>query len=150
MPVSTFRQGMSPKKKKAKKGSLVRVDDEVSFRAPVKKKTPMVIKRHGRPRPPGLVVSDEIPRHIIFQDGVDKRLPEADQKAAKKIMAEARKKGAKSMQNFPKITTQPKIRRPANDWVTALKRWNERQNSGSWCIPRKGTISHAEVRSLMG
>jgi hypothetical protein len=149
MPVSKFRQGLSPKKKKAKKGSLVRVDDEVSFRAPVKKK-PMVIKRHSRPRPPGLVVSDEIPRHIIFQDGVDKRQSEADQKAAKKLMAEARKKGPKSLQNLPKITTQPKTKRPANDWVSALKAWNERQNSGSWCIPRKGTIAHAEVRDLMG
>jgi len=35
-------------------------------------------------------------------------------------------------------------------WVEALKQWNARSNSGTWCIPRKGSPEYLEVRELMG
>jgi hypothetical protein len=33
-------------------------------------------------------------------------------------------------------------------WLEALKKWNEKR--GTWCIPKKGTLEHAEVTKLMG
>ena len=35
-------------------------------------------------------------------------------------------------------------------WVEALKAWNASSNSGTWCIPRKGSPEYQEVRELMG
>ena len=37
----------------------------------------------------------------------------------------------------------------ANSWITALKKWNEK-NGGAWCVPKKGTKDYDEVRALMG
>lgn len=33
-------------------------------------------------------------------------------------------------------------------WHEALKQWNS--NKGSWCIPRKGTAGHDEIKKIMG
>jgi hypothetical protein len=33
-------------------------------------------------------------------------------------------------------------------WIEALKQWNA--GKSGWCIPRKGTKEHAEVKALMG
>jgi len=33
-------------------------------------------------------------------------------------------------------------------WIDALKVWNK-AHGGSWCVPRKGTPEHAEVRAIM-
>ena len=32
-------------------------------------------------------------------------------------------------------------------WMSALKQWNAK--SGTWCVPRKGTVAYAEVLKLM-
>ena len=32
-------------------------------------------------------------------------------------------------------------------WMTALKEWNAK--SGTWCVPRKGSLAYAEVLKLM-
>jgi len=36
-----------------------------------------------------------------------------------------------------------------NSWITALKKYNENKGGGSWCVPRKGSPQHAEVKKLM-
>jgi hypothetical protein len=33
-------------------------------------------------------------------------------------------------------------------WIDALKIWNK-AHGGSWCVPRKGTSEHAEVKAIM-
>ena len=33
-------------------------------------------------------------------------------------------------------------------WIEALKQWNA--GKSGWCIPRKGTKEHAEVKAMMG
>ena len=33
-------------------------------------------------------------------------------------------------------------------WIQALKKWNA-ENSGTWCVPRKGSNEHAQVKALM-
>lgn len=33
-------------------------------------------------------------------------------------------------------------------WMQALKQWNSAKG-GSWCVPRKGTAEHAEVKAIM-
>jgi hypothetical protein len=33
-------------------------------------------------------------------------------------------------------------------WIQALKEWNGKR--GTWCIPRSGTLEHAQVLKLMG
>ena len=33
-------------------------------------------------------------------------------------------------------------------WIQALKKWNT-ENSGTWCVPRKGSNEHAQVKALM-
>ena len=35
-------------------------------------------------------------------------------------------------------------------WIEALRLWNAEHNKGKWCVPRRGTPEHAEVRKLMG
>lgn len=35
----------------------------------------------------------------------------------------------------------------ANKWITALKKWNEKNEK--WCVPRKGTPEYNEVRKIM-
>lgn len=32
-------------------------------------------------------------------------------------------------------------------WMSALKEWNAK--SGTWCVPRKGSLAYAEVLKLM-
>lgn len=32
-------------------------------------------------------------------------------------------------------------------WMSALKQWNAK--SGTWCVPRKGSLAYAEVLKLM-
>jgi hypothetical protein len=32
-------------------------------------------------------------------------------------------------------------------WIDALKEWNGK--SGTWCIPRKGSPQHKEIRAIM-
>ena len=34
-------------------------------------------------------------------------------------------------------------------WIDALKEWNATHNSGSWCIPRKGSDAYNQVRAIM-
>ena len=75
-----------------------------------------------------------------FVDGVNMSLPPAAQKAARELMAEAQTLGPKSMRD-PKRT--------ANTWVQALKQWNTKQRTGMWCIPKRGSAAHAEVRAMM-
>ena len=33
-------------------------------------------------------------------------------------------------------------------WIDALKLWNK-AHGGSWCVPRKGTPEHTEVKAIM-
>ena len=33
-------------------------------------------------------------------------------------------------------------------WIDALRLWNQ-DNSGKWCIPKKGTIEHTQVLEIM-
>jgi len=33
-------------------------------------------------------------------------------------------------------------------WMQALKKWNS-ESSGTWCVPRKGSNEHAQVKALM-
>lgn len=35
-------------------------------------------------------------------------------------------------------------------WIDALKAWNQKNPDGHWCVPRKGTKDHAEVKAMMG
>jgi len=34
-------------------------------------------------------------------------------------------------------------------WIEALKEWNAKHNPGKWCVAKKGTKEHAEVRAIM-
>ena len=36
---------------------------------------------------------------------------------------------------------------PPNKWILALKKWNS--GKSKWCVPKKGTPEHAEVRKIM-
>ena len=33
-------------------------------------------------------------------------------------------------------------------WIDALRIWNQ-DNGGKWCIPRSGSVEHAQVISIM-
>ena len=35
-------------------------------------------------------------------------------------------------------------------WIEALRKWNAEHNPSKWCVPRKGTAEHAEVKAMMG
>jgi hypothetical protein len=37
-----------------------------------------------------------------------------------------------------------------NSWITALKKWNQKNPDGHWCVPKKGTQDYEEVRKIMG
>ena len=34
-------------------------------------------------------------------------------------------------------------------WMEAVKMWNEKHHPGKWCMPRKGSPEHAEVKAIM-
>ena len=36
----------------------------------------------------------------------------------------------------------------ANSWIEALKIWNGKKG-GTWCVPRKGSVEHAEIMKIM-
>jgi len=43
----------------------------------------------------------------------------------------------------------PKVRK-ANAWMKALKKWNSEHTKGAaWCVPRKNTPQHQEVKDMM-
>ena len=37
-----------------------------------------------------------------------------------------------------------------NSWITALRKWNQKNPDGHWCVPKKGTKDYEEVKKLMG
>lgn len=39
-------------------------------------------------------------------------------------------------------------KRPANNWIVALKQWNDDQD-GKYCIPKKGSKEYDEVIKIM-
>ena len=76
----------------------------------------------------------------------------AKEKALKDLVDAARERtednrplvraGKSTMRDRPK-------KRAANTWVQALKGWNAKKGGGTWCIPKKGSAEHAQVRAMM-
>ena len=95
--------------------------------------------------------------HIRFVDGVPQTAKPARKPRQKKPanthirfvdgVAQSQSKPAKAKTvRKPKASGPPK---EANNWVQALKMWNEAQGpKGMWCIPKKGTAAYDEVKAM--
>ena len=42
----------------------------------------------------------------------------------------------------------PKVKKPGQ-WMVALKKWNDKHNSQTWCVPKKHTPAYNEVKDMM-
>ena len=58
-------------------------------------------------------------------------------------------KAEDSASDYESKTKVPKEKRPLNSWAIALKSWNEANNNGHYCIPKKGTADYDAVKALM-